>query len=422
MITRHRLDNGLTVILKEIHAAPVVSWWILYKVGSRNERTGNTGVSHWVEHMMFKGTPRFPAGELDRAVERLGGTWNAHTSLDHTAYHATLPANHISLALELEADRMTKAVFDSDDVESERTVIISERQGSENSSVFWLGEEVQAAAFRVHPYHHMIIGDMADLHSMTRDDLYNHYRHYYQPNNAIAVAVGAFNTQQMIEEIESLYGSIPSGKVPSSFVRPEPAQQGQRRVLVHRPDTTAYLQMAFRAPAATDDDWIKLSALDSILGGPSGPGGGNIGYKTSRLYRRLIETELAVNASGSLSMTVDPFLYRLNLTLRDGQRHELVEQALQVEINRLQNDLVSPAELNRAKKQARAAYAYSRESVTGQAFWLCYSENIGSYQLFEDYSEKIQAITAEDIMTVAQKYLTRRQQTIGWLIPEGADA
>ncbi|MBZ0310010.1 MAG: insulinase family protein, partial [Anaerolineae bacterium] len=193
-VTRHVLENGLVVLLKELHSAPLISFWVFYRVGSRNEQTGQTGISHWVEHMMFKGTPRYPAGVLDREIDRNGGIWNAQTSFDYTAYYETLPADRIDLAIEAEADRMVNAVFDPEEVDSERTVIISERQGSENSPMFWLNEEVQGMAFRVHPYHHTIIGDMADLETMTRDNLYQHYRRYYAPNNAIVVVVGAFNS------------------------------------------------------------------------------------------------------------------------------------------------------------------------------------------------------------------------------------
>jgi zinc protease len=417
-VSKHILDNGLTVLLKENRAAPVISWWVLYQVGSRNERTGMTGASHWVEHMMFKGTERFPAGVLDREIDRNGGMWNAHTSYDHTAYYATMPADRIELPLEIEADRMVNANFDATEVEAERTVIISERQGDENSPQFWLREEVQAAAFRVHPYHHSIIGDMVDLRSMTRDDLYGHYQQYYTPDNAIAVVVGAFDTPDMLKRIEALYGSIPANGQPTPLVnRQEPPQQGERRVMVERPSNTAYLQAAYHVPAARHDDWIKLSALDSILGGPSGPGGSSIGNKTSRLYKALVETELAVSAYGGITMTVDPYLYRISLTLRDGRTHEEVEAALNAEIQRLHDELVSEAELERAKKQARAAFAYSNEGVTGQAFWLAYSENIDSYDLFDSYPARLEAVTPEDIQAVARQYLRPSNRTVGWLVP-----
>lgn len=416
-ITHQTLDNGMKVLLKEVHTAPVISWWVLYRVGSRNETTGQTGISHWVEHMMFKGTPQFVAGSLDRTIDRLGGTWNAHTWFDHTAYYETLPADRIGLALELEADRMVNATFDPEEVESERTVIISERQGSENSPMFWLREEVQAAAFRVHPYHHQIIGDMVDLHTISRDDLYNHYQRYYMPNNAIAVAVGAFDTNDMLGRIQDLYGDISSNGGVPTVTRTEPQQQGERRVHVEREGTTAYIQFAYHVPAARHEDWIKLSALDSILGGPSGPGGEEIGSKTSRLYRQLVETELAVGISGNLSMTVDPYLYKITAVLRDGRSHTDIETALNHEIDRLQNELVSEAELIKAKKQARAAFAYSNEGVSGQAYYLAYSQNIDTFSLFLDYPQRLEAVTAEDIRDVAQKYLQASNRTVGWFIP-----
>lgn len=418
MIERHTLDNGLTVLLKESHNAPIITWWVVYRVGSRCERTGQTGISHWVEHMLFKGTPTYPAGYLDKAIDRAGGTWNAHTWLDHTAYHATLPAERIDLALELEADRMTNAQFDPAEVESERTVIISERQGSENSPLFWLREAVQAAAFRVHPYHHTIIGDTSDLQSMTRADLYGHYQRHYMPNNAVAIAVGAFDSAAMLERIKAVYGDIPAGTLPSPFTRPEPPQHGERRVHIERPGNANYVQIAYHAPAFSDPDWFKLATLDSILGGPGGPGGGAIGYRTSRLYRHLIETEIAAGASGDLSMTADPFLYKLTAVLRDGRHHADAETAILEQIERLQNDLVSEAELRKAKKQARAAFAYSNERVGGQAYYLSYAETIDSYRLFLNYPDQIEAITAADIQAVAQKYLQPRQRTIGWFIPQ----
>ena len=165
------LANGLQVILREVHTAPVISFWLAYRIGSRNERTGETGISHWVEHMMFKGTEKFPPGALDREIDRAGGQWNAFTGTDYTMYYATLPANRIQIALEAEADRMVNAIFDEEETESERSVIISERQGSENNPTFWLNEAVRATAFHVHGYHHTIIGDMADLESIARDGI-----------------------------------------------------------------------------------------------------------------------------------------------------------------------------------------------------------------------------------------------------------
>ncbi|MEL6269774.1 MAG: pitrilysin family protein, partial [Chloroflexota bacterium] len=200
-VTKHTLQNGMTVLLKEVPGAPIITWIVMYRIGSRNERTGITGISHWVEHMMFKGTDRFPAGVLDKSIDRMGGTWNASTSNDYTNYYETLPADKIELALDAEADRMINANFDPKEVESERTVIISERGMYENYPSFWLSEEVRAAAFRVHGYHHEIIGDLADLQTMTREDLYTHYKTHYVPNNAVGVAVGSFDSEDMLKKI-----------------------------------------------------------------------------------------------------------------------------------------------------------------------------------------------------------------------------
>ncbi|HEX2906241.1 MAG TPA: pitrilysin family protein [Phototrophicaceae bacterium] len=420
-VTRHQLDNGLTVLLKEQHSAPVISWWVLYRIGSRNERTGITGVSHWVEHMMFKGTPQFPGSQLDKMISRDGGSWNAQTSMDYTAYYETMPADRIDLALRLEADRMANAEFAPEEVESERTVIISERQGAENSPLFWLGEEVRASAFRVHGYHHEVLGDMTDLHTMTRDDLYGHYRAHYMPNNAIAVAVGDFDTPAMLKRIEELYGAIPAGELPPVFQRPEPEQQGERRIRVERPGNNVFIEIAYHAPAATDEDWFKLAILNSVLTGPSGMGGGGIDNKTSRLYRALVTTELVADVDGSVMPTIDPYLYDFMMTLLPGRTPEEVEAAFDAEIERVITEPITQAELHKAQKQARALFAYSTERVTDQAFWLAFSENFENYTWFEHFVQRLEAVTIADVQAAAQRYLRPQNRTVGWFIPTGDD-
>ncbi len=228
--TRQVLPNGLIVLLKEIHTAPLISHWIWYRVGSYTESPGITGASHWVEHMQFKGTPRFPAGVLDRDISRLGGYWNAFTYLDWTAYFETLPAGSIDLALELEADRMVGSLFEDDEVESERSVIISERLGNENEPTFRLAEAVQRAAFKTHPYRHEVIGDLADLESMTRQDLYHHYQSHYLPNNAVLALAGDFETSEMLERVRKLYEPIPAGEKPPVSIGDEPPQADEQNV------------------------------------------------------------------------------------------------------------------------------------------------------------------------------------------------
>jgi zinc protease len=407
------LDNGLQVILREVHSAPVASWYVAYRIGSRNERTGQTGISHWVEHMMFKGTPRFPAGVLDKTIDRLGGSWNAFTSADVTMYHETLPAQHLTLALEAEADRMTNALFLPADVESERTVIISERQGNENRPTFWLGEQVRATAFRVHGYHHEIIGDMVDLRTITRDDLYGHYRQHYRPSNATVVAVGAFDSQRLLEQIDALYGRLPAEPAPDLFTRPEPAQIGERRVVVERPGKTGFVRVAHRVPEATHPDWVRLAMLDAILGG------GGLDNKTSRLYQALVKTGLCASAFSSMQETVDPYLHTVSMTLNAGTSHAQAEQALVEQIERLQSEPVTEAELHRAVKQTRAMYAYASETVSYQAYMLAMGASFGQPDWFDRAAERLATVTVEDVQMAAQQYFTPRARTVGWLIPTG---
>ncbi len=418
------LSNGLKVLLKEIHTAPLVSSWMWYRVGSRDEVTGATGLSHWTEHMQFKGTPRYPATVLDRAISREGGVWNAMTFLDWTTYYETMPSDRFDLALSLEADRMVNSLFDEKDVASERTVIISEREGNENEPLFQLGEAIQQTSFRVHPYHHEVIGDMADLQTITRDMLHVHYRKYYIPNNAVLAVAGDFETRSMLARIRELFEPIPAGPVPPRLARPEPPQRGEIRLTVEGPGETAYLQVGYRFPSASHPDFFPLSVLDSLLAGPSNPNlfGGGISNKTSRLYRALVDKELAVSVSGGSSLTVDPFLYFFTLTVHPERSPEQVLAALDAEIERVQTELVSRQEIARAIKQARAIFAYGSENITNQAFWLGFAEMFADLDWFLTYLDRLAAVTPRDVRRVAREYLRPQSRIIGAYLPSGEGA
>jgi zinc protease len=409
-------------LIKEMHHAPVATFWVFYRVGSRNEVPGITGISHWAEHMMFKGTPTFPGGVLDRAISRVGGQWNAYTFFDFTAYFETMPAGEIDLGFRIEADRMANSIFDPDEVVSERTVIISERQGAENSPLFLLSEEVRGAAYRVHPYHHQVIGDMADLETITREDLYGHYQQYYHPGNAIAVAVGDLDTEKTLNRIRELYGALGPGPTPPPVHRTEPEQKGERRVNVHGEGETAYLMAAYRAPRATDPDFFPLTVLGSILLGASGMSllGGGGSNRSSRLYKALVETDLAANVGGGTTPMVDPTLYSITATVRSGRTLAEVEAALDAEIDALFDGRpVTEQELEKAIKRSKAAFAFNSESVTNQGFWLGFSElTTGSYRWFQDYIENLEQVTLEDVRRVAGGLFDRRKRTIGWYVPE----
>lgn len=420
-ITKVTLDNGLLVLLKEIHTAPLASHWVWYRVGSRDEKPGLTGVSHWTEHMQFKGTAAFPNGVLDKTISRYGGYWNAMTSLDWTTFYETLPADKIDLALRLEADRMVNSLFKPEDVESERTVIISERRGSENSPFFRLAEAVQAAAFRVHPYRHEVIGDMADLQTIQRDDLYRHYRQYYLPNNAVVSVAGDFDTQAMLTRIREVYEPIPPGPPPASQTRTEPPQTEERRLTVEGPGETAFFQVAYHVTAATHPDFIPLNVLISLLTGASNLSsfGSGLSNTTSRLYRALVQKELAVAVSGGMQATIDPFLYTIVVVLHPQRAVREAVAALDAEIERLQESPPPESDLARAVKQARALFAYGSESITNQAMWLGLTEMFASYDWFLTYLDRLEAVTPADVQRVAQRYLRPTNRVLGEYVPLG---
>ena len=418
-LTQTTLSNGLKILLKEIHTAPIISSWLWYRVGSRDEVNGKTGISHWVEHMQFKGTDQFPANVLDKSISREGGTWNAMTYMDWTAYFETMPADKIDLGLRLESDRMINSHFNESEVASERTVIISEREGNENEPLFTLGEAIQQTAFRVHPYHHEVIGDMADLRTITRDDLYDHYRNFYVPNNAIMALAGDFDTKAMLARIKELFEPIPSGKEPARLAREELPQNGEVRLSVEGPGATCYVQACYRFPAASHPDFFPLSVLDSLLAGPSNLNmfSGGISNKTSRLYRALVDKELVVSVHGGAQATIDPFLYSITMTIHPKRKPEEALAALDKEIQRVQKEKVSKEEIARAMKQARALFAYGSENITNQAFWLGYSEMFANYEWFQTYLEKLSKVTVKDIQRVANEYFKPQSRVVGTYIP-----
>lgn len=421
-VTKVKLENGLLVHLKEIHNAPIISHWVWYRVGSRDEQLGLSGISHWVEHMQFKGTQQFPSGILDKAISREGGYWNAFTYLDWTTFFETLPADKIDLALRLEADRMVNSEFDPDEVESERTVIISEREGSENEPLFRLDESMQNHAFDDHPYRHEVIGYKEDLLRIQRDDLYQHYRKNYTPANAVLAMAGDFDTETMLRRIREVYGSLPGGTMPDRGIPPEKPLGGERRLEIKGPGNTTYLRLGYRAPAAGDQDFFAFSVMDSLLSGPTGLnmfGGGGISNKTSRLYRTLVESELAVSVNGGLQATLDPFLYDLTITLRPDRTPEQILAVIDDEVKRLQDQPVSPEEIARAVKQARALFAYGSENITNQAFWLGYAEMFDSYDWFVRYVDRLEQVNAEDILRAARTYLDPANRVVGTYIPTG---
>ncbi len=420
-IRRTVLDNGLTILTRESHRVPVASFWVWYRVGARNEVPGITGISHWAEHMLFKGTPTWKPGAIFRAVNKYGGTLNGFTWIDYTAYFETLPATSLHLGIDIESDRMANALFDQDQVTSERTVILSERQGNENQPTFLLREEMNAAAFRSHPYGQGVIGFRSDLETITREDLYHHYQTFYSPNNAIAVAVGDFDSDTLIEQISQRFGSIPRVERIPSVRTVEPEQFGQRRVTVRRPAPAATLLAGWHGPAARSEDTPAMLVLDTVLSGGKSVGFGGSGMgRSSRLYRELVASGLTSSAGSSFALTIDPYLFSVSATLVPTSKPDQVEEIVFDQVARLRDELVPDGELERAVKQLRAQFAYAGESVTSQAYWMGSLEAVAPEYDADEFEERIANVSPEDVRRVARKYLNLDQSTVGWLEPTEA--
>ena len=416
------LSNGLKVVVQEIHTAPLVSVWCWYRVGSGDEGPGHTGVSHWVEHMNFKGTAHIPREEMKGIVERFGGMWNGYTWIDQTTYLETAGRAALDQMLFLEAERMARGLYDPAECESERTVIISELQGGENDPDQLLDTEVTATAFRAHPYRHPTIGWLTDLQSMTRDDLYRHYRKFYIPNNATLVVAGDVDADDVLRRAARHFGDIPSGPEPERIRTKEPPQLGERRVLIEREGTTGYVKVMFHAPAATDEDFFPMLVLDAVLTGAKGVNlwssfRGAPPQRKARLYAALIERGLASMVSGAIMPTAQPFLYTLSFTAMKGVPLDAVEYAAFEEIERVRTDGVNLAELGRAQRQLRARLVFENDSVTNIAHQLGYFETIVGPDYFPALQRRIEAVTGEQVWDVARRRLGPATRTVGWFRP-----
>ena len=419
---RITLDNGLTVIVQEEHTAPLASVWCWYKVGSKDEQPGLTGVSHWVEHMNFKGTANIPRDQVKGIIEQFGGSWNGYTFIDQTTYLETATRDALDRMLFIEAERMASCLYHPDDCESERTVIISELHGGENDPDQLLDQELTATAFKAHSYRHPTIGWISDLESMSRDDLYGYYRRYYVPNNATLVVVGDVDTDEALRRVEHYFGSIPDGPLATRPHTVEPVQTGERRLTIRREGTTSYLKVGYHAPALTDPAFFPTLVLDAVLTGAKGL---NLWssfrvpppQRNARLYRALVERGFASSVSGSLLPTEQPFLYTVSVTATDGASPANVESALLDELDRVRREGIADAELARAKAQLRARLVFENDSVTNIAHQLGYFDTIATVDLFGTLPAQIAAVTLDQVGAAAAAMLGDANRTVGWFEP-----
>jgi zinc protease len=422
-IVQTALDNGLKVIVQEEHTAPLASVWCWYRVGSRDEAPGLTGVSHWVEHMNFKGTTNIPRDRIKGIIEQFGGAWNGYTWIDQTTYLETATRDALDRMLFIEAERMANCLYHPDDCESERTVIIAELQGGENDPDQLLDQEVTATAFKAHPYGHPTIGWLSDLQSMTRDDLYGYYRRHYVPNNATLVIVGDVEAADAIRRAARHFGSIPPHELPNRLRSAEPPQTGERRVTIRKEGTTGYLKAAFHAPSISDAGFFPLLVADAALTGAKGL---NLWcsfrlpppQRQARLYRALVERGLASAVGGALLPTVDPFLYSISVTVTEGTSLAAAEAVLLEEIDRIRRGGITGPELAKTKQQLKTRLVFDNDSITNIAHQLGYYETIARVDVFLTLQERIAAVTLDEVASIAQTTFHPSTRTSGWFEPQ----
>ena len=416
------LDNGLRVLIQEMHTAPLASVWCWYRVGSKDETTGQTGVSHWVEHMNFKGTTNIPRDKVKGIIEQFGGYWNGYTWIDQTTYTETATRDALDRMLFIESERMANCLYDPADCESERTVIISELQGGENDPDTLLDQELTAVALKAHPYRHPTIGWLSDLQTMTRDDLYEYYRRFYAPNNATLVIVGDVETSEALRGVVRHFAGIKPVDVKRRPLTAEPPQMGERRLTLARQGTTAYLKIGFRAPAFDDPDFFPVLVLDAVLTGAKGV---NLWasfrtpppQRSARLYRALVDRGLASAVSGGLVPTAEPFLFTISATASAGTPLGRLEDAVLNELDRIRREGVTAAEVAKAVHQLRARLVFENDSVSNVAHQLGFFATIASWRHVATLQQRIEAVTDDQVAAAAADRLNPTNRTIGWFEP-----
>lgn len=410
-VERHVLDNGLVVLLHEDHSVPAVTFWQWYKVGSRNEHIGITGISHFLEHMMFNGSEHVAPGQYDRIVESNGGTSNAFTSRDMTAYYEDITSDRLGVLFDLDSDRMRGLSLLPDMLASEIDVVREERRYSIENDIFgMLDEQLYAVAFNASPYRWPVVGWMGDLQRLKREDLTDYFRTYYAPDNCILVLVGDFNSRDALARITEKFGSIPRQEPPPVPVDSEPVQRGERRAEVRYPARNVTIVGGYKAPSVADDDTWTLDVLDKILSEG----------ESSRLHRALVyDKQLAISAATSFRTRLLPGLFEFRVELRPGKTAEEGIAALDEVFDRMAGDGPTAGELEKAKNQLEADFVRSLETNNGVGRMLGYYEHVyGDYHVMFDAVKHYRAVTAEDCRRVAREVFDRNRRTLAILVPD----
>jgi zinc protease len=404
------LDNGLKILLLEDHKSPAVTFQVWYRVGSRNEKDGKSGLSHFLEHMMFKGTPTVKPEEYSRIIAKNGGRSNAFTSSDVTVYFANMSRDKIDIEIELEGDRMANALLGETYFEPEKRVIQEERRlRTEDNPVSALGEVAGAAAFMIHPYRRPVIGWMQDIEKLTRQDLVDYYKLYYAPNNAFIVMTGDFSTEEMLTKIKAAFGKIPRGTEPPKVQVEEPPQRGERRVTLKKEAELPFVAMYYHTPNLMSPDNYTLDVLSVVLAGG----------RSSRLYHELVYQKRIVRSieADYNGVSIDPSVFSVTAQLMPGKDPGEIERELDLLLEKVKSEPISDRELQKAKNQIEAAFIFAQDSIFGQAMKIGYYEVVGGWRLMDQYLDGIRKVTREDVQRVAKQYLDHDRRTVGVLIP-----
>ena len=409
-VVEQKLANGLKVLLLKESRAPIITLQVWYRVGSRNEALGKTGISHLAEHMMFKGTAKYGPKYFSREVQKVGGSDNAFTSRNYTAYFETGPKDQLQHWLEMEADRMRGINVDEKAFELEKKVVIEERRmRTEDDPGSFMQEAAMAATFEAHPYQWPVIGWLHDIESISLDDYRTHYHRYYLPNNCTLVVVGDIDPKEAMAQIEATFGTLPAGPEPPKVTAKEPKHYGPRRVEVHREAQLPSILMNYLVPNWESAEAYPLELLGRILSAG----------RSSRLYHNLVyQQKLALEAGADYDFdTTDPFVFSLYGQPMPGKTIAQVEAALEAEIKRLQTDLVGDQELQKAKNQAAASFYMALDSIFYRGMLLGRTATVARWTLLKEFIPKIQQVTGAQIREAAKKYLVADNRTVGILVP-----
>jgi len=413
-VARKTLKNGMKILVQSDHTIPNVSLYTFYRIGSRNERPGTTGISHFFEHMMFNGAKKYGPGDLDKMMEANGGSNNAYTTRDVTVYQDWFPRSALGLILDIEADRIRDLSFDAKKIDSERGVVASERRTSvdaQNEGV--LDEQLWATAFIAHPYQWPVVGWMSDIESWTIADLKHHFEMGYSPSNATMVVVGDVIPEEVFALAEKYLEPIPSHAPPPPVTTLEPEQLGERRLVVHKPAELPLLMIGYHVPKTDNPDFYALNVLRSIL----------FQGESSRMYQRLVDKDqIALDVESETENAFDPTLLLFEVQPKQGVDPQQCEKAIYEEVERVENAQVTDRELEKAKNFRLAEFYRQVRTINGRANTIgTYEVFFGNYQKLFDAAKNYSAVTKDDVQRVAKKYFRANNRTVATLLPQNEE-